>query len=153
MATAKQRANWARFARMAKARARKRRGAKKRPASRSRPRRSPRRGRSKKVRTMARRTRRRGKSRGGKQKASWVDLAAHANTAFQVAEPLAPALDQAMAGDVKGAITTARPALAEIASPRNIVQIAVPYAVRGLAKKALRMFGARAPKFGGRRLF
>lgn len=125
----------------------------KRGRSRSRPRRSPRRRRTKKVRTMARRRSRRFGGRSKKAQPSILDMAAHANTAIQLAEPFIPAAQAAMNGDIPGAIAAAKPALAEASSPRNIAQIAVPYAVRGFAKKALRMFGAKNPQVFGRRLW
>lgn len=97
--------------------------------------------------------RRKKSSRRVKPKSSWADLAAHANTAVQLGEPFLPAATALSQGDVPGAIAAARPALQEAASMRNVGQVAIGYAGRGLAKKAIRAFGVKAPVVAGRRLF
>lgn len=97
--------------------------------------------------------RRKSRGRGKKSKTSWTDLAAHANTAIQMAEPLAPAVAAAFAGDVPGAIAAAKPGLQEAAGIKNVVQVAAGYGLRGAVKRVLRGIGAKNPKFLGRKLF
>lgn len=91
-------------------------------------------------------------TRSKKTKDSWGDLAAKGNAGIQLAEPFIPAALQAASGDVMGAIQTARPALQEAASFKNVGQIAVPFVVRGFAKKAMRALGVKNPTLFGRKL-
>lgn len=97
--------------------------------------------------------RKKGRFGGRKQKDSWTDLAVKAHVVIQAAEPFVPAALQAAAGDVPGAIASARPALKEATSVKNIGQMAIPFIARGVVRKVSRMFGATSPKVGGRRLF
>lgn len=105
---------------------------------------------------MARRTRRTSarRSRGSrKSKASWADLAADANIAFQLAEPMLPAVAAAMKGDAAGAMAAGRAGIKEAIAPKNLVEAAGPKVGLGLAKKALSFFGVRSRhKFGGRKV-
>lgn len=133
MPTAKQRANWARFAKMARARARAK--SSRRKASRSTRRATKaRRVYSKRSTTMARRTRR-GRKGGRKSKASIADVLVGINATGQLAEPMLPAIGAALAGDYPGALSAARAGAKEAASFRNIGQAAAPAAAVWAAKK------------------
>lgn len=99
---------------------------------------------------MARKTRRSG---GKKQKESWADLAVKTNVVIQATEPFVPAALAAANGDIPGALAAAKPALKEAGSIKNIGQMAIPFIARGAVRKVTRMFGAKSPKVGGRKLF
>lgn len=149
MPTAKQRANWARFAKMARARARARKA---RTTRRKAPSRSTRRKRvSPKRSYMARRrtTRKRSGSRRGKT-IHVLSLVANANALFQGLEPFLQRgiIAQVQAGDFAGIVGTLREGGKEAVSLANLFQAVGPIVGLRIARKVAGMVGAPNPRMG-----
>jgi hypothetical protein len=138
MPTAKQKANWARFARMARARAR----AKKKRAAPAK--KAARRAVKVKVKTsrrnksMAKKKGRAGRGKKGFNGWGVASRIADVNTAVQLGEPIVrQALPALQAGDIPGALNGAKAGAKEAVSVRNLIEAFGPKVGVTAAKKVM----------------
>lgn len=149
MPSAKQKANWARFAKMARARARANRAPRRRRAA-SHFTRSKRVHQPKRSHMARRRTHRK---RSGSRRSKTINIAKTAvglNAVVQMVEPFitAGALQALAAKDPGAFIAAIKAGSKEAISVANLLEAAGPAVVLAVGRKVASMVGAPRPRFG-----
>lgn len=148
MPTAKQRANWARFAKMARARSRAKRAS--RSSSRRR-RASPKRS----IMPRRRRTTRRKSTSRSKKSFNIASAAVNANAVLQMVEPFVSAgvIQAIQSKDWPGMIAAIRAGGKEATSAANLLEAAGPVIGYRILKKVASRIGVSSPRIAGIRAF